>query len=280
MGTDSGFSFKTALNTSTLRPFDLDVKEQIEVCVRSGYQGIELWVRDLNEYLNNGGRLDELRRYIEDAGIEVINGVAFFKWTDADKDVRREGFEQAKKEMELLAAIGCRAVAAPPTGNVDGVSLDEMATNFERLVRIGREIGVEPYLEIWGHTRKLSKLSHAVYIMLESGVIDAKMLVDIYHLYKGGSSFDGIRFLNGNSIGLVHINDYPAYPPRDKIADKDRVFPGDGVAPIGEFLKYLIEIGYEGYLSLELFIQDYGDKDPYWVARYGREKIQSIQIPG
>lgn len=275
MDLDTKFFFKTALNTSTLRPFNLDIKKQIEICAKSGYQGIELWISDIKKFINNGGKLIDLRKYIEDLGIKVINGISFFKWTDADNYIRKQGFEQAKEEMEILAAIGCHSIAAPPAGNIDEINLDEMASNFEKLVRIGREIGVEPYLEIWGHAKKLSKLSHAVYVIIESGVYNAKVLLDVFHLYKGGNDFEAIQLFKGDNIGLVHINDYPAYPSRDEIADRDRVFPGDGVAPLREFLKSLKNIGYNGYLSLELFVQDYQDDNPLSIARYGYSKIQN-----
>jgi sugar phosphate isomerase/epimerase len=47
------------------------------------------------------------------------------------------------------------------------------------------------------------------------------------------------------------------------------------VAPLREFLKSLKNIGYNGYLSLELFVQDYQDDNPLSIARYGYSKIQN-----
>jgi hypothetical protein len=32
------------------------------------------------------------------------------------------------------------------------------------------------------------------------------------------------------------MNDYPAEPPRETIADRDRVYPGDGIAPIKQIV--------------------------------------------
>lgn len=268
--------FKIALNASTIKNFGLDIKEQIKIAAECGYDGIELWISDICEYLDRGGSTVELRKYIENLGIKVVNGIVFFNWSDADPQLRREGLEQAKKEMRILKEIGCDAVAAPPIGNVKDLSLDEIARNYYELWKEGSEIGVLPYLEIWGMAKKLSTLSEAAYIALQSGVPDAKILVDIYHLYKGGSSHDGIRLLSGESIGIVHINDYPSMPPRDTIMDGDRIFPGEGIAPVGKFLKDLEDIGYKGYLSLELFRNDYDGKDAYNVARYGYEKMLSL----
>jgi 2-keto-myo-inositol isomerase len=268
------FPFKLALNTSTLLPFNLDVKEQIRVAAEAGYEGIELWVRDIEAYLNNGGTVAELKQYISDSGITVVNAIAFFKWSDADEATRRQGLEQAESEMRMLAELGCIAVAAPPFGNVEGVSLDEMARNFAKLTDIAREIGIVPYLEFWGRAKKLSRLSEVLYVAAESGLSDVKMLLDPFHMYTGGSHLEGLELVNGNSIGIVHVNDYPENPPRETIADKDRVFPGDGAMPSEKFAQLLDSAGYNGYLSLELFIQDYGNKSALEVASEGIEKVK------
>ena len=41
------------------------------------------------------------------------------------------------------------------------------------------------------------------------------------------------------SMEIFHINDYPGEPSREEIADKDRVYPGDGVAPMNQILQDL-----------------------------------------
>ncbi len=58
-----------------------------------------------------------------------------------------------------------------------------------------------------------------------------------------------------------------------EIADSDRVFPGEGVAPTHELARLLDRAGYRGYLSLELFIESFGDQSALDVARRGRAAI-------
>jgi 2-keto-myo-inositol isomerase len=111
------FPFKTALNTSTFFPFKLDVKEQVRIAAEAGYEGIELWVKDLEAYLTGGGTLTVLRRYISDTGIALANAIAFFAWSDAVEVAREQAFIQAEIEMRMLTELGCAAVAAPPFGN-------------------------------------------------------------------------------------------------------------------------------------------------------------------
>jgi len=74
-------------------------------------------------------------------------------------------------------------------------------------------------------------------------------------------------------VQVIHINDYPADPPRASIADKDRVYPGYGIAPMTDILKAVIRPERAIVLSLELFNQEYWKQDALQVAINGLEKM-------
>lgn len=268
------FPFKTCLNASTLFPFELDVTQQLQVAAEAGYQGIELWVKDIEAYLAAGGTIKELRSAIDASGLTLANAIAFFRWADSDETTREQGFAQAEREMQLLAELGCIAVAAPPFGDVAQVSLEAMARHFVRLSELGKRIGITPYLEFWGRAAKLSRLSEALFVAIESGLPDVQLLLDPFHMYTGGSSVNGLARLSGSTIGIVHVNDYPASPARELIKDSERVFPGEGIAPRAEFARLLHQSGYRGFLSLELFIENFGDESALSVAKRGLEAMK------
>jgi sugar phosphate isomerase/epimerase len=275
------FPFKTALNASTLFPFALDAEQQVRVAAEAGYQGVELWVKDIDAYLAAGGSVARLRGAIADAGVEFANAIAFFPWADADDAARERGFAQAEREMRLLAELGCRAVAAPPYGDIAGVTLEAMAGHFARLAQLARGIGIEPYLEFWGRAPRLSRLSEAAFVAMESGLPDVKVLLDPFHMYTGGTPLSSLAYLRGANIGIVHVNDYPAAPPREQIADRDRVLPGEGIAPTHELAQLLHQAGYHGYLSLELFTESYGAESALAVARRGLEAVtRAYEVDG
>ncbi len=78
----------------------------------------------------------------------------------------------------------------------------------------------------------LDALPEAMQVALEARHPKACVLPDVYHLYKGGSEFNGLRMIAGQAIQVFHMNDYPKDPPRETIKDADRVYPGDGIAPL------------------------------------------------
>jgi sugar phosphate isomerase/epimerase len=137
-------------------------------------------------------------------------------------------------------------------------------------------MGITPHLEMWGFSKTLSKLAEVTYVAIAADHSDACVLADVYHLHKGGSGFEGLRQLGPKSVQVFHMNDYPAALTREKISDADRVFPGDGDAPLVEVLRGLREIGFRGFLSLELFNRTYWAQDAELVARTGLEKLKAV----
>ncbi|HTU90780.1 MAG TPA: sugar phosphate isomerase/epimerase, partial [Gemmataceae bacterium] len=138
------------------------------------------------------------------------------------------------------------------------------------------QIGVVPQVEVWGFSKTLGRLGDAACVAIESGHKEACILADVYHLYKGGSGFTGVNLLNGSALHVLHVNDYPADPPRARITDANRLYPGDGVAPLKTFLRDLRRIGFRGVLSLELFNREYWKRDALAVARTGLEKMKAV----
>ena len=151
----------------------------------------------------------------------------------------------------------------------------DLGANYARLAGVGLSAGVRPILEFWGRAAQLNCIREARAVLEASGVSDGSLLLDLFHMYTGGSSIEDVGGMQGHQVGLVHINDYPASPARESIADADRVMPGDGIGPVGELLYTLQEIGYRGFLSVELFIQDYGEATAVEVATTVREKTLS-----
>ncbi|MCA9054131.1 MAG: sugar phosphate isomerase/epimerase, partial [Planctomycetaceae bacterium] len=133
---------------------------------------------------------------------------------------------------------------------------------------------VTPMAEIWGPSKNLSRLGEAVIVAVESGDPDACVLPDIYHVYRGGSDFSGLKLLSGGAIPVFHVNDFPTDRPRMDLNDRDRVHVGDGGAPTDFIFRTLAENGCRAALSLELFNPTYWEQDAETVAREGLEKTQ------
>lgn len=274
---DAKTGFKYSLNTSTIRADKLDLVAKIDIAAQAGYDGIEPWIREIDEHVKAGGSTKDLAKRIADKGLKVPSAIGFATWIVDDDAERKKGLEEAKRSMELIQQIGGTAIAAPPVGATKepGLDLAKAAERYRKLLEVGDQIGVVAELEVWGFSKNLSKLGEVAYVAIESGHPKACLLLDVYHLFKGGNEFSGLRQLNGGAMRAFHMNDYPAEPPRATITDAQRVHAGDGVAPLKQILRDLKQTGFQGYLSLELFNKDYWKQDPLAVAKTGLEKMKA-----
>ncbi len=271
--------FRFALNAATIRGQKLDLPHQLRAAAAAGYDGYEPWTSDLLALRDGGGSLKDLRKECEDRRLRIVSAIGFAKWIVDDDTERAKGVEQLKREMAALAEIGGTHIAAPPAGaNKPDVKLDldRVAERYRAILEIGRGIGITPQIETWGSSANLSRLSEAAYVAAAAGHPDACVLADAYHMYKGGSAPAALRLFGRSAVHCFHMNDYPAQPPRDAIKDSDRIWPGDGIAPLREILGALASIGGNIWLSLEVFNADYWKLPADEACRIGLAKMRAV----
>jgi 2-keto-myo-inositol isomerase len=268
--------FRFALNTSTIMGQNLDIVDEIETAAKAGYDAIEPWMDKLYAYKKAGGSLPDLRKRIKDHGLVVESAIGFANWIVDDDRQRQKGFEDAKRDMDLLAQIGGKRIAAPPAGAENKIDLLKAAERYADLLTLGDSMGVIPQIEMWGGHPAIGTISTAIYIAIQSGHPKACFLGDAYHTYKGGCDFDGLKLLGPQALQVFHFNDYPADPPRETINDSHRVFPGDGIAPLTDILKGFAASGAYPVLSLEVFNRTYWEWDALKAAKTGLEKMKKI----
>jgi 2-keto-myo-inositol isomerase len=269
-------TFRFCLNSSTIRGQNLSPPQQVEIAARAGYHAIEPWIGELHKHVEQGGSLADLKKQISDHGLTVESAIGFAEWIVDDDTRRAQAVEAAKRDMDAVRQIGGTRMAAPPAGGTkQTLNLSRVAERYRALLEAGSQIGVVPQLELWGFSQTLSRLGELLFVAAESNHPDACLLPDVFHLHKGGSDFGSLRLVNGQAIHVFHMNDFPAKPERAAITDADRVYPGDGVAPLAQLFQDLKESGFRGFLSLELFSRELWKQDALAVALTGIEKMRA-----
>ncbi len=266
--------FRFCLNTSTISGTNPGILKYIEIAAEAGYDGIEVWVRDIKAYLEAGNSAASLKQYLDVRGIKVENAIGFAPWISGGKP----GMKQMKEEMEILTSIGGKRIAAPPAGVPADEPMDFFAAGkkYAEILELGRETGVMPQLEFWGASPVMWHIGQALMVAASADDPDVRLLPDVYHMFRGGSGFDSLKMLNGKIIEIFHMNDYIGTIAREEQTDADRVYPGDGVGPVKQVLSDLKNMGGVKVLSLELFNRTYWEQDPLTVAKTGLTKMKSL----
>ncbi len=275
-----GFAVRYCLNTSTISGQKLSLPDQIDVAAKAGYDAIEPWIRDIDQFVNSGGKTADLRQRLADANLTVESAIGFAQWIVDDEAQRQAGLEQLKRDMDLVRELGGTRIAAPPVGahqkEAPQIDLFRIAERYRAALEVGDQTGVVPQAEVWGFSKNLSRLGETIFVCVESGHPKACLLPDIYHIHRGGSAFTGLKLLSAEAFRVFHVNDYPTSKPRTELNDADRVYPGDGNAPLATIIESLRAIGFRGALSLELFNRDYWKQDALEVAKTGLAKMRAM----
>lgn len=264
--------FQYSLNSSTIRTTPL--LEKIRVAAQAGYAGIELWHDDLNAFVDSGGKLEDVRKALDDHGLAVPTTIMLKGWCEPYGPARTQGIDECKSRLEQAAVVGAaHAIAGPPPGMVD---YELAGQRYGELIDLGRSLGVLPAMEYLGFVQDVNCIAKALRIMELSGRSEATIVLDPFHDFRGGAGCEDIARLKGSQIAVSHFDDAPGAPAPHEQHDPDRVMPGEGVINLTRFVELLKQTGYNGFVSLELFREDLWQSDPLDVARTGLTKMRAI----
>ena len=264
--------FTYALNASTIKT--TPILDQIRIAGEAGYAGIELWHDDMDAHVQAGGSLNDIRNALADAGLAVPTTIFLKGWWDTVGPVYEREVDEIKRRFAQAAELGApHSIAGPPLGAVDR---ELGGSQYAKLLELGREFGVKPVVEYLGFAAEVNTIEAAIAIMDGSGDADATVVLDPFHCFRGGGSIESISQLSPERIAISHFNDSPKFPPRELQQDCDRVMPGDGVVDLKRYCELLREIGYSGWMSLELFNRHLWAKNPLKVATAGLEKMRAV----
>jgi len=75
--------------------------------------------------------------------------------------------------------------------------------------------------------------------------------LDVFHFGIGPSKESDLRGIRAESLFHVQASDLVGVP-RELASDQHRVLPGDGDLPSSAIVNYLKDVGYDGWISLEI----------------------------
>jgi 2-keto-myo-inositol isomerase len=264
--------FAYSLNASTIRP--TPVLQQIQIAAKAGYKGIELWHDAIDRFISDGGTLRDIQQCLQDSGLSVPTTIYLGDWFDADPNQLATVMDECKRRMEQAVILGApHVIAGPPSGIADR---NIGAQRYRELLELGRALGTAPSMEFLGFVDQINTIEEAIHILDLAEHPKGTTVLDPFHIFRGGGSVNSIQKLSPDQIAVCHFNDTPASPERIRQHDHHRVMPGDGHLDLKAYLDQLRAVEYKGWLSLELFSEDYWMQDPLEVARIGMEKMRQV----
>jgi len=266
---------KLAINPATTMPAEFE--QDVPAYAAAGFRAMEIWLGKVAAYLQKGNRIEDARRLMLDHGLAAA-GACFSSLQFSGDENERKSLDALKGQLEICEALGAETLVVIPGVPDSPITDDSYARVADGLGRCGET--AEPYgvslaIEFIKGASLIGSVRTATAVARSTGRRNVGVLFDTFHFYAGISKLADILDMRGNELKLVHLNDCKDVH-REMAADNMRVFPGDGVFPLRDILGTIAEIGYEGYVSLELFCQDVWDMDVGAAARLSFEKASAF----
>lgn len=255
----------------------LPLSEEVVVAGAVGYQGVELFVPKLASFLEYHSAAELARRLQEEHLVPLtMNGIENINFRPPSE------FSQVKEECRWLSnlsqEIGCPCIVVVPSPKPDGADWSEVRQQtvqaLSELADVAAPYGTKLAFEFLAPAScSVRTLAQSWEIVRATGRTEVGLVLDTYHFYVGGSSWESLDEFDIERLFIVHINDVEDLP-LIQLTDADRLLPGEGVLPLRRILSRLKARGYDGAYSLEVMRPAYRQRDPLEYARAGFEAIE------
>ena len=84
-----------------------------------------------------------------------------------------------------------------------------------------------------------------------------------------------VKSIPAEKLLLVHVSDCENRP-KDELENTHRLYPGEGVIPLRDYLGALKETGYEGFLSIEIFRPDHWKDSQEGIIKNAKEPLDAV----
>jgi len=130
-------------------------------------------------------------------------------------------------------------------------------------------------IEFTRNSTFISTLPTSLKLIREAAHPNVHPMLDCYHFWSGLSKLQDLDLIHPGEVAHMHFQDVPDMP-RELLDNTTRLIPGDGVSPLVQILRKMSEKGYTGALSVELFLPQFQQADPYEMAKHIQEKAEAV----
>lgn len=262
------------LDTATIRPASLH--EKINIAAKAGYDAIEPWDRELEEFEAKGGSLKDLGKQIKDLGLLVPSVIGLWNALPPTQQLWDASLKDSRRRMKMAADIGAQHIQTIPDTVGKNYDPQWVAARYRDIIEIGlNEFNMHPAL-VFVKFFPLKTMGQASAIALDANHPKAKIILDVFHMHISGGGFEGLTLLRGDMIAIFQFNDAPASPALQDLKDEHRVYPGDGILPLTKILKDLKATAFKGCVSLEMYNPNYWKENLQQVAETGLRKTLEV----
>ena len=169
--------------------------------------------------------------------------------SNPDPELRRWRQDYTIEALRIGARLGARAVSVtsghPQPGILPRQSLDYLVESLKHICEAAAKYGVKLGIE-YEPGLLVERAVELAEVIERVGSPDLGANLDIGHSYLDGESPEAAVALLAGRIWNVHVEDI-------RNRKHFHLIPGDGDLPFGRYFDALRQVGYDGFLTVELY---------------------------
>ena len=250
-----------------------ELPEKFAAIAAAGFDGVEIFE---NDFLAFDGSPRDVGAMARDAGLAITLFQPFRDFEGLPEPQRSRAFDRAERKFDVMQELGtdlmlvCSSVSPISLGGIDRAAADFHELG-ERAARRGLRVGYEALA--WG--RYINDHRDAWEIVRRADHANIGLILDSFHTLARKIDVDSIRSIPKDRIFIVQVADAP-------LIDMDLLYwsrhfrnmPGEGDLPVREFMQAVAATGYDGYLSLEIFNDQFRGGSPKAISVDGHRSLK------
>jgi 4-hydroxyphenylpyruvate dioxygenase len=263
--------------------------EKLEAAAAARFDGVEIFENDL---LNFPGTPADVRRLCAELGLRIEMFQPFRDFEGVPPEQLQRNLDRAERKFDVMQELGtdlilvCANIADTASPDL-GLRAEQLRLLAERAARRGMRIALEALA--WGSA--VNRFSHVWDIVQRADHPHLGVALDSFHTLALKDDFRPIKDIPGERIFFVQLADAP-WINTDPLTHSRhyRCFPGQGEMDVAGFVGAVLDAGYTGPISLEIF-NDEGRSAParanaadamrslLWLEEQVR-RLPSLNAPG
>ena len=229
-----------------------NLESKLRAIAKARFDGVEIFENDL---LTSTASAREVAALMRDLGLKCTLFQPFRDFEGMPDQLRPRIFERIERKFDLMQELGANLLLV--CSNVSPAALGDrkrIVNDFrelgERAAKRNLRVGYEALA--WG--RHVYDHRDAWSIVREVDHSSVGLILDSFHSLARNIPNESLREIDPKRVFIVQLADAPVVQMDYLSWSRHlRNMPGQGDLPIVDFVTTLLERGYDGFLSLEIF---------------------------
>jgi 4-hydroxyphenylpyruvate dioxygenase len=235
--------------------------DKLDAAARAGFDGVEIFEGDLVTAPWSPG---EVRRRLSELGLTADLYQPFRDYEAVAPATLAANLRRAEAKFDVMQALGATTMLVCSNVTEEAVDDDDLAAEqLHQLADRAADRGLRIAYEALAWGRHVSQYDHSWRIVQRADHPALGVCLDSFHILSRATDLATIAEIPGEKIFFLQLADAPRL--RMDVLQWSRhyrCFPGQGGFDLAHFLARVLDAGYGGPLSLEVFNDVFRRADP------------------